>query len=244
MAADLRAALPIGGLMSRASLRQPIIYVTLTAIPASYVLMMFLVSGRTLGRTAILGSVVAAGTNAGIISLPQVLLGYRTRRLQDMYTASPVTPHAYLLGAALSRLVYVAPVIVVSLGAFIVVSGFQPTVLAGLVVLVATSWITGSVLGFLVTARLPDPASVAAASNMLGVLLVLVPPIYYPVDLLGPRVAYAALLVPTADVAVIARALTGLAPEHSPYLVPALAMLTAWVVLGGTYGWRHLRWQA
>ncbi len=238
-----RAAFPVAALMSRASLRQPIIYVTLTAIPASYVLLLFLVRGRGLGETALVGAVVAAGTNAGLISLPQILLGYRMRRLQDMFVASPMSPHAYLFGAALSRLVYIAPVLVIALTAFAIVGGVGPARLAAMVGLVAISWVTGSVLGFLVTARLPDPASVSAASNMLGVVLVMLPPVYYPIELLSERVARPLLALPTVDVAVLARALNGQTGGDSPYLVPALVVLAAWLLVGGVYAWRRLRWQ-
>jgi ABC-2 type transport system permease protein len=186
------------------------VYVAMAAFPASYFLVLTLRDGAALGRHALLGAMIGFSVNAGVISLPQVVLTYRARGLQEMFVASPVRPFTYAVGMALSRLIYIAPPLLVMLVLFPVVSGVGAGRALVLAPLLGLSWFTGSLIGFGATRRWDDPAGVAAMANMLGLVLVLLPPVYYPLDLLPAPLTWPVLLVPTANIAELAREVTGL----------------------------------
>lgn len=230
----MRALRQIGALallMSRGNLRQPLVYVAMAAFPASYFLVLSLLGGVKLGRHALLGALVAFAVNAGIVSLPQLALAYRVRRLQDMFVASPVSPVTYALGMAVSRLVYAAPPLVIVFVLLATVSGISLWHLAAVIPLTLLAWLTGSLLGFAAAARWENPMTVATASNMLGVLLVMLPPVYYPLDLLPPAVRWIALAIPTANVAELLRLVAGLVTTTPLQLGVQIALLVACLLL-------------
>lgn len=218
-------------LMSRGSLRQPLVYVAMAASPASYFLVLSLLGGVRLGRHALLGALVAFAVNAGIVSLPQLALFYRARRLQDVFVASPVSPLTYALGMAISRLVYVAPPLLVVYVLLATVSGLSLWHLVAVIPLTLLAWLTGSLLGFATAARWENPMTIATASNMLGVLLVMLPPVYYPLELLPPAVRWVALAIPTANVAELLRVVVGLVTTTPMQLGVQIALLLMCLLL-------------
>jgi ABC-2 type transport system permease protein len=241
----MSATLPIALLSGRGSLRQPLVYVALVAFPASYFLVMTLLAGTQLGRHALIGAIVGFAVNAGVVSLPQIVLLYRYRGLHDMIVASPVPRGSYVIGLAASRLIYVAPPLAATLALLAIVTGdtVSPWRLLAVLPLAALCWLVGSLLGFTVVRGLASPSSVSALSNMLGLLLVLLPPVYYPLDLLPGWLHWPALAVPTANCAELMRIVLGQSSAGASELALQVAVLAsicglaAWVTLGDRH-WR------
>lgn len=236
-------AWPLAVLTSRANVRQPMVYVTMAALPASYFVILTLLAGASLGQHAILGAMVSYGVTGGVVSLPQTVVTYRMRRLHDMIVASPVRPLTYVLGLALSRLVYVAPPLVVVSTIFVFVSDVVWWRIPLLLPLIALAWFVGSVLGFVVARSWDNPTSVSAIANMIGYLLVLLPPVYYPLSLLPGWLQEGVLLVPTANIAQLLRLVAGLAHAPVMVVVAQVGLLTATVGFCAWFASRDSRWR-
>lgn len=233
---------PIAVLTSRGNVRQPMVYLTLAAMPASYFLVFSMLAGRSLGRHAFLGAAVAFAITGGIVSLPQTVVLYRMRRLHDMIVASPVRPVTYIAGLAVSRLLYVAPPLVVVLVAFALFGGVSGWQVLATLPFIAVAWAFGCALGFVISRRWDNPAYISAVANMVGYLLVLLPPVYYPMWLLPEAARLPMSLVPTAAVADLMRWAAGMAQTTTLLIVVQVVSVTVALVLCVWYASRDARW--
>lgn len=230
-------------LTSRANVRQPMVYFTLAAMPLSFFLVFTLIAGRSLGQHAFLGAAVAYSVTAGIVSLPQTVVQYRIRQLHDMIVASPIRPVNYLLGLAVSRLLYIAPPLVVILTVFAWFSEVPPWRVLATLPWLALAWLFGCVVGFAISRRWDNPANISSISNMAGYLIVLLPPVYYPLSLLPDAARVPASFIPTATLAEMMRWSVGLS-ESAPGLMAAdVAVTLALIAACIWYTSRDSRWR-
>ncbi len=199
----------ISMMLALPTLRHPLWHLTISVIPASLFFVFWLIGGIDLGRHALLGALVAIAVNAGIVSLPQLIVGLKHRRLQDMFIASPVGPVAYAMGTALSRLIYVSPLIIIVL-LILTLGGFIPIRSLPMIALtLMMTWWVGSFLGFTISTYISNIVYISGVSNLLGLLLNLIPPVYYPLSLVPNEFSWLALLIPTTHAAQLVRAYAG-----------------------------------
>jgi ABC-2 type transport system permease protein len=234
---------PIAVFTSRGNVRQPMVYVTLAAMPASYFLVFTLLDGETFGRQALIGAGIAFAVTGGVVSLPQTVVLYRMRRLHDMIVASPIRMRTYLAGLALSRLLYVAPPLGVVIVAFAIFGHVAPWRIALLLPFVAAAWLFGSSIGFSISRRWDNPAYISAISNMIGYLLVLLPPVYYPLSLLPAGARLPLSLIPTAGLAEMARWATGIASPSAITIVADAAVTVILIIASLIYAVSDSRWR-
>ena len=234
---------PIAVLTSRGNVRQPMVYFTLAAMPASYFLVFSLLAGGALGRHAFLGAAVAFAVTGGVVSLPQTVVLYRMRRLHDMMVASPIRPLTYVAGLAVSRLLYVAPPLLAVLAAFGLFGDISPWRLAAMAPLVVVAWAFGCALGFAISRRWDNPAYISAVANMVGYLLVLLPPVYYPMSLLPEAAWLTVSLIPTAAIAELMRWSAGISETAGPLTAVQAASVLLWLAGCLWYASRDARWR-
>lgn len=236
-------AWPIALLTSRANVRQPIVYLTLAGMPISYFIVFSLIAGSTLSRQAFIGAAIAYSINGGVVSLPQTVVVYRMRQLHDMIIASPIRPATYLTGLALSRLLYVGPPLVVVLVALSLFGEMPLWRVLMVVPFVAVAWMFGCALGFAVSRRWDNPAYISSIANMVGYLLVLLPPVYYPMSLLPQGLRLPISLVPTAAIAELTRWGTGLDQPSGALVAFDMAVSLVAVVGCAWYAASDRRWR-
>lgn len=226
----VRQMLAVAALLTRGSLRQPLVYVSIVSIPLSYFLLMTLLEGVKLGLHALLGAAVAFGFNAGVVSLPQIVLMYRFRRLQEMMLAGPVSPLIYLVGVAVSRLFFMAPGLLALILVLAWIGGMALHQLLVIMLLMLLSWFIGSLLGFVLASMWENPVTVSSAANMAGLLMILLPPVYYPADLLPASLRWLVTIIPTANIAQLMRMVAGLSsvdPAQGAVYVGVLGLVAA-----------------
>ena len=125
------------------ALRDPATYGFALLFPVIFLFLYWLIGGMQLGQHVLYGSLVSPVLNAGIISLPQTVVSYKYRKLQDMFVASPVHQLSYLFGLGLSRLLYSLPAVAL-LFLILFVSNFLPARAIPVVILaMLMSWATG-----------------------------------------------------------------------------------------------------
>ncbi len=214
-------------MMVRPIIRNPIWHVVISIIPLSYVLIFGILGGVNLAKYAIVGALIALSMNSGIVSLPQVVVYLKNIKLQEMFVASPVDPYTYCLGIALSRLFYVMPelLLFLLLGASLNVITLSEIPI--IVSLVLCSWIIGCTIGYTVSTYVDKIMYISAVSNLLGLLLMLLPPVYYPAEFLPQQFRFVVYLVPSATVAQLLRLYLGISSWGNKGVLWGLILLQA-----------------
>lgn len=194
----------------RPTIRNPLLTILVSTLPASIVVMFHLIGGSELGRHALFGTLVVFATNVCVVSMPQVIVSYQARRLQDMFVASPVTPVMYATGLGLSRLLWVAPGLVVVMAVLLWTGGLLVRQLPQAVMVILVTWFVGALIGFMAATVFSSPYKITTAANLLGMLMSVVPPVYYPLALVPPAWRWLPMLLPTTNAAELLRIAGGL----------------------------------
>lgn len=127
--------------------RNPLSLVFTAISPFSLLFILFVVSNGQYVQFAIAGSLVMALVGYGL-SLGQDISLYKLEyKMQDVFVASPVTPLTYMLGLALSELLYGLPALLVLVILAVVYStsfSFIPLLIINIILI----WGTMSSIGF------------------------------------------------------------------------------------------------
>lgn len=146
---------------------------------------------------ALTGATIALSWNAGANAVSQQLFSHKYHyRIKDMFVASPLHPIEYALGCGLGALLNATfPAIPV----FILMTMYVGRLILHVLIVFLLSWFLGTLFGFWLGNFARDPAKLSAIANTLYFLLIMLPPVYYPVTVLPIWASYMALLVPTAS---------------------------------------------
>jgi len=146
------------------------------------------------------------GMNAAI----QDIAWDRYVKIREMIVAMPVHPIAYAIGIALAPLMISAP----SLIFFVAVTMWLGVLTLSSLIWAAVSlilcWAALSSIGFLISTylRKASPYTLNNLSNILGIGLGFIPPVYYPEEMLG-GFSWIAALFPTLNAASLIRVYCG-----------------------------------
>lgn len=236
-------SMAIGKMLLRPALREPFSLVLVSLLPLSFILIFYLVGGRSLSDQALLGTLVVFASNVGVVQLPQICVTHRYWGLQDMFVASPVGPLAYASGIGLSRLIYVAPALALLLVVMVSKGAIPLSALPSVLLVLLACWLMGIFLGFALTALVPNVYKISMFANAAGLLLSVLPPVYYPLDLVTESMRWLPLLVPTTHAAQLLRLSCHMA--ESTATMQALHWLYLWgiILACGLLVARKLSWQ-
>lgn len=190
-------------------LRSPATYAMVLAFPMIFLYMFWIFGGLRLAQHALFGNLVAIALNSGIISLPQVIAMYKIRRLQDIYVASPITAFDYIMGHGISRLIFALPGCALMLGVLLLFRFMPIRVLPVTILVLLITWATGCALGFMIASYMENPVSISAVANLVGLFMVLLPPVSYPMEMLQSRWKWLALAAPSTDAAQLLKVSSG-----------------------------------
>jgi ABC-type multidrug transport system permease subunit len=162
----------------------------------------------------------------GLASAVQDITWDRYVKIREMIVAMPVHPLSYAFGVALSKLLYASPGFII----FIVISTvfrILPLSSVGWVVAsVFLCWAALSSIGFVMSTYLRNANinTLNNVSNILGILFIFLPPVFYSEQLWG-SFQWLAIVFPTSNAAGLIKSYAGISP-----LTPEIAMLR-WLVL-------------
>lgn len=239
----LRRTFAVAALTLKPSLRQPLFIVLVSVLPLSLLVMFQVIGGAGLGQHALYGMIIVFATNAGVISLPQITVTYRNSHLQEMYVASPVGPGMYALGLGLSRLLFALPPILVILGVLTVRGGMAVSALPLALLVVFCTSFCGVMIGFTLSLVVPNVYMISTVANLTGLVLTVLPPVYYPLAMIPASWRWLAMLAPTVNAAELLRIYGGVS-----FSSPGMTLLH-WTILSvetfacGTIVFRRMKWQ-
>lgn len=239
----LRSALAVSMLFLKPTLRQPLFLLLISTLPLSFLVIFRVLGGAQLSYHALYGMLVVFSVNAGVVSLPQLTLTYRSLRLQDMYCASPVGPGVYALGLGLSRFLFSLPPLTLVTAVLVARGQMAPAAVPAVAgVLLLTSFV-GVMTGFLLSTLVANVYLISAAANLTGLLLVVLPPVYYPLEMVPAGWRWPALLLPTTNAAALLRISGGISHGDAAQWLLHAAILLAYALASGAFVFRRMRWQ-
>ena len=209
----LRSVLTLVQLNGIIPIRTTPLYILNTlASPLSFLFFIFIVSHGTLLIYGITGGMVLTTMTVGT-SLQSDLTHYRhDLKFQDIVVASPVEAPTYVIGMALSELVYSLPSLAVFVLLFVLLGHPTLTNLAVLATVCILVWAFASALAFTLATYFQDVRETFLFSPMISLVLTVLPPVYYPLTALPSWAQVAARLSPTTYAAGLVQGACGLAP--------------------------------
>jgi ABC-type multidrug transport system permease subunit len=175
---------------------------------------------------ALVGGMVGSIGFIGLASAVQDITWDRYVKIREMIVAMPVHPLSYSFGVALSKLLYASPGFIIFI-AISTVFGILPLSSLGWVVAsVFLCWAALSSIGFVMSTYLRDANinTLTNVSNILGILFIFLPPVFYSEQLWGSLQGLA-IIFPTSNAAELIRSYAGISP-----LTSEMALLR-WLVL-------------
>ena len=169
------------------------------------------------------------------LSLGQDISFYKTEyKIQDIFVASEVSPLTYMMGLALSELLFGLPALI-ALSSLVFLFGGSIEALPLLVATVLLIWASMSALGFFLSSHMLHMRNATQVISFVNVLVAVLPPVYYSVLSMPEWLRMAAYAIPTTHSALMLQAMMGekVPIEWSPSLgfMVQLAYLAAFVSL-------------
>ncbi|BES82191.1 ABC transporter permease [Pyrodictium abyssi] len=202
--ARLKPVIAVAYLTTAPLLRSPLWMAAQLVTPVGVVLTTYMLAGKSALLHVLVGALVsvAAGSCIGIARL---LVLFRLIGFHDIIVASPVGLHEYMLGLALSRLLGSLPAITVFSLALSTVAGFNAYRLAVLALAILFAWLLTSLLAFTIALYVESPVHIDSITLFLSSALILLPPVYYPLDALPDALKPVAFIAPTTYAAEMIR---------------------------------------
>lgn len=185
--------------------RSPLWLVVELSFPLTLIFFISLYASEKAVSEALIGAAISLMTLSGLALQSDVVWLRVELKFQDMAVASPISPTTYMLGLALSELAYSSPAILLIIVLMILRGminlGSIPLILLSLIL----CWLFATSLGFYLSTKITDLRHIWALSSLLSVLISMLPPVYYSIELLPEWAQIISLAIPTTHAALLAK---------------------------------------
>ncbi|HEX7033580.1 MAG TPA: ABC transporter permease [Nitrososphaera sp.] len=188
--------------------RNPTSLVFTAISPFSLLFVLYVISGGGWTDFAIAGSLVMALVGYGL-ALGQDISFYKTEyKVQDVFVASPVSPITYMMGLALSELLFGLPALVV-LASLVVFNGGSVFSIPLLVTTILLIWGSMSAMGFFLSSHMLHMRNATQIISFVNVILTILPPVFYPITFMPDVLEPLAYAVPTTHASLMLQYIMG-----------------------------------
>lgn len=176
--------------------RNPMSLVFTAISPFSLLFVLFVISGGQYVHLAVAGSLVMALVGYGL-ALGQDISFYKTEyKVQDLFVASPVSPLTYMMGLALSELLFGLPALIV-LALLVIFNGGSILSIPLLVATILLIWGSMSAMGFFLSSHMLHMRNATQVISFVNVILTILPPVFYPLTFMPDVLQPLAYAIPT-----------------------------------------------
>ena len=190
------------------------------------ILFILFVTGR--GETIIYG---IAGAVTMTVSQQGLFLGADLTNLriehkfQSVVVASPVSPLTYMFSVAMSEIAFAVPALVILFAILpYFASGVTFMTLLQILTVVFLTWITTSSIGFFLSTYVLNTRSAFLTVAFISIILSVLPPVFYPLQIIPDRLRWLAEIVPTTHSSVLIENAIGLPTAPSQAMLSWLAL--------------------
>lgn len=224
----LNALMVMNGL--KPIVRSPLWLIVELSFPLTLIFFISLYASEKAVSEALIGAAISLMTLSGLALQSDVVWLRVELKFQDMAVASPISPITYMLGLALSELVYSSPAISI----IVVLMVVRGMITLGSIFIISLSlilcWLFATSLGFYLSTRVTDLRHVWALSSLLSVLISMLPPVYYSIELLPSWAQKISYIVPTTHAALLAKSAVNLTSLTMYDKAISLTILLAWTI--------------
>lgn len=159
----------------------------------------------------VVGAMVSTVGFVGAMVPIQTIAWDRYVKIREMIVAMPVHPISYAFGISLGTLLFSVPGVILFMAIAAWLGVLQISAVFWVVIALVLCWSSLSAMGFMIAMYLirANPYTLNNMSLILSFILIFVPPVYYPEEMLG-NYSWVSVLVPTSNAANIMRAHLGL----------------------------------
>ncbi|MEM3397441.1 MAG: ABC transporter permease [Nitrososphaerota archaeon] len=211
--------------------RSPLWLVVELSFPLTLIFFISLYASEKAVSEALIGAAISLMTMSGLALQSDVVWLRVELKFQDMAVASPISPTTYMLGLALSELAYSSPAIILILALMIIRGMLRLESIPFISLSLVLCWLFATSLGFYLSTRITDLRHIWALSSLLSVLISMLPPVYYSIELLPGWAQMLSYLVPTTHAALLAKDSVNLASLSLFNKLISFAILLAWTIM-------------
>src|ERR1044071_5122567 len=188
--------------------RNPLSLIFSAISPFSLLFILFIISEGRYLPLSITGSLVMALVGYGL-SLGQDISFYKNEyKIQDVFVASPVSPITYMIGLAISQILFGLPalLVLITLATFFLSS----SIYIPLLLTIFLVWGSMSSIGFFLSSHMLHMRNVSQIISFVNVVLSIIPPVFYSIDRLPIQLQYVSYFVPTTHASLIIQSTMGI----------------------------------
>ena len=187
----------------------PVVLLNTVLAPLSFLTLIWFVSQGSLLGPAIIGGLIMTMFSSGTSLQADLSHLKNDFKLQDMVVGSPTSASTYVMGIAISEIIYSLPAIIILSTLFYFFVHVTLILLLGIIVVLMLVFIMTLSLGFALATVTSDMVQSFAFTRLLTTLFSTLAPVYYPITLIPMPYRYLAYLSPTTYAAQIAQNLSG-----------------------------------
>lgn len=222
--------------------RHPSSLVFSAAMPFSLLFVVFVVSGGQNLIQAVAGGLVVAAVGYGL-SLGSDITWYRTDyRLQDFFVSSETSALVYMSGIALSLLMWGLPSLGVLTAILVYITGSLFT-LPYIIATIVLVWGSMSALSFVISSHMPHNKNTEQLTTFLQIVLAVLPPIFYSIEILPAGLQYVAYSLPTTHATLVLQHAAGTATPPGWSLLIGVGVMVGHLAIFGALAKSKAVWR-
>ncbi len=183
-------------------IRSPGFIVFSSTTPFTILFFIFVIGGGRYVPYGVIGATISILVQAGLFLGADATFNRIQFKFQDFCVASPLSAIDYMIGLSLGELTFVAPSLSVLLG-LLVYLGLIGSNLPVLILIMLLAWVFSSALGFFLSTYILQTRSAFSATALVATLLTVIPPVFYPMDIIPQNLRFLAYFVPTTHLSIL-----------------------------------------
>jgi len=220
--------------------RNPLAMAWVLSMPFTILFLVYMIAGEAALPYALVGSYVMISAGAGVWVLGDAAWLRLEIKLQDVLIASPVSATDYILGLTLANLLWYSPAIAIVVPLLIALGAGAHGLLA-LTLAPLLACLPLSALSFHISAYIPNVRNGWQIATALNLIYLILPPVFYPVEVVPELLRPVAYALPTVHVAILLRDAVGV-PSTFPSIA-SWAFLIAAFLASLMFTAKGVRWR-
>ena len=190
-------------------IRSPGFIVFSSTTPFTVLFFLFVVGGGKYLPYGVIGATISILVQAGLFLGADANFNRVQFKFQDFCVASPLSAVDYMIGLSLGELTFSAPslAVLIALFGYLGLIGWNFPVV---IVIMLVVWIMSSALGFFLSTFILQSRSAFSVTSLVATLLTVIPPVFYPIEVIPSNIRFLAYIVPTTHLSILMQSTLGL----------------------------------
>lgn len=202
--------------------RSPLVFVALFLTPLSFLFFIVVIAPRAELPYGVVGGVLFSCLFTGSGMMNDCAYLRLERQMQQVFITSPLRPISWVLGMALSELMFTIPALVLFLGVLTLVTTVSLSAFSALIGVILLTWLLACSLGFLLSTFFRTLREIWPIGMVVFTSLSVLPPVFYPLAAIPASIRWVAYLAPSTFASQLAVSAAGLSVTSVP-AVPFLS---------------------